>query len=289
MRLLTFEKAGRPALGIARGERVVDLDGLDPAMPADWATVFAEDSLERLRALAASVTDERTVPRDGMGLMPPIPAPAKILCVGLNYKAHAEETGMKFPTDPIFFTRFPSTLVADGAPLVRPRASDEFDYEGELVAVIGREGRHISRERALEHVIGYSIFNDGSLRDFQKKGRQWTLGKNFDATGGFGPEIVTADDLPAGGAGLHIETRLNGEVVQEGRTDDLIFDIPALIAAASEVMTLEPGTILVTGTPPGVGMARTPPLWMKPGDIVSVAIETIGTLTNPVIAEGEAG
>ncbi|RDD60521.1 fumarylacetoacetate hydrolase family protein [Ferruginivarius sediminum] len=289
MRLLTFEKAGRPALGIARGERVIDLGALDPDTPADWAAVFAEGGLERLRGLAANVPEEQTVPRDGLHLLPPIPAPPKILCVGLNYMAHAQETGSRLPTDPIFFTRFPSTLVGDGEAMVCPRASEQFDYEGELVAVIGREGRHIPKERALEHVVGYSIFNDGSLRDFQKKGRQWTLGKNFDATGGFGPEIVTSDELPAAASGLSIQTRLNGEVVQDGRTDDLIFDIPTLIATASEVMTLQPGTIIVTGTPPGVGMAREPQLWMKAGDVVSVTIEGIGTLSNPIIDEHVAG
>lgn len=295
MRLLTFERpapgpagaAGEPALGVVRGDRVVDVAALDPGMPRDWPGVFAAGRLGELAGLAGRAQEAETLARESLRLLAPIPAPPKILCVGLNYMAHARETGSRLPEMPIFFVRFPSSLVAHGEPLVRPRASTQFDYEGELAVVIGRGGRHIAKADALAHVAGYSIFNDGSLRDFQKKGRQWTLGKNFDATGGFGPEIVTADELPRGGAGLALETRLNGEVVQEGRTDDLIFDVPTLIAAASEVMTLEPGTTFITGTPPGVGMAREPQLWMQPGDTVAVTIEGIGTLTNPVVAEEE--
>ncbi len=287
MRLVTFERDGAPSLGILRGDRVVDLSALDPAAPRDWATVFAEDNLERWNAIAANAPDEKTVPRDGLTLLPAIPRPPKTLCVGLNYRAHAEETGAKIPETPIFFARFPSSFCGDGQPMLRPSASDKFDYEGELVAVVGRGGKHIPRERALEHVVGYSIFNDGSIRDYQRAGKQWTLGKNGDASGPFGPEIVTADELPAGASGLRIETRVNGAVMQEGRTDDLIFDIAALVSKASEVMTLEPGTVFVTGTPPGVGFARDPQVFLKPGDTVSVAIEGIGTLTNPVVAEAD--
>ena len=302
MRLLSFEKDGAAAPGIVRAEggradggraeggradggRVVDLTALDPALPRDWPTLFAEGGLERLRALAEQVPADRCVPRAALRLLPPIPAPPKILCVGLNYRAHAAETGARIPETPIFFTRFASTLVGHGQPMIRPATSEQFDYEGELVAVIGRAAKHVTPAQALDHVIGYSIFNDGSLRDYQKAGKQWTLGKNADASGPFGPEIVTAEDLPAGASGLRIETRIDGTVFQEGRTDDLIFDVAALVAKASEVMTLEPGTILVTGTPPGVGLARDPQRWLKPGETVNVTIEGIGTLSNPVAAE----
>ena len=285
MRLLSFDKQGRPTPGIARDGRVLDLSALDPEMPRDWATLLAEDNLERLRALAEHAPAEHWVPRDGLRLTLPIPQPPKILCAGLNYLSHAREVGMELPKHPILFTRYPSSLVADGEPLVRPRASEKYDYESELVAVIGRSARGVPAARALDHVIGYSILNDGSLRDFQKKGGQWTLGKNFDRSGSFGPEIVTADELPNGAHGLSISATLNGETVQNGTTDDLIFDVARLVEAASEVMTLEPGTIIATGTPPGVGMARTPPLWLKPGDEIACTVEGIGTLTNAVVAE----
>ena len=285
MYLVSFDKNGHPTPGILRGDRVVDLTALDPALACDWPVLFAQDNLERLRALAESVPAAQTVPLDGLTLLPPIPAPPKILCVGLNYRAHAAETGAKIPQTPIFFTRFASTLVGHDQPMIRPAASEQFDYEGELVALIGREAKHVPPERALDHVIGYSIFNEGSLRDYQKAGKQWTLGKNCDASGPFGPWIVTADALPAGASGLRIETRIDGELFQEGRTDDLIFDVAHLVSKASEVMTLEPGTIFVTGTPPGVGLAREPQRWLHPGETVSVTIEGIGTLTNPVVAE----
>ncbi len=285
MRLITFEKDGRPALGIVRGERVADISALDPDVPQDWPTVFAKGVLERLRAMSESVPEERLIPYEGLRLLPPIPQPPKILCVGLNYTDHAEETGAKIPTIPIFFIRFPTSIVGHEAPLVMPKASDNFDFEAELMVVIGHEGRHIPKERALDHVAGYSCFNDGSLRDFQKRTVQWTMGKNFDNSGSFGPEIVTADDLPPGASGLRIGTRINGEVVQDGRTDDMIFDVATLVEAASEVMTLEPGTVIATGTPAGVGLGRKPPLWMKVGDVVEVEIEGIGTLRNTVERE----
>lgn len=286
MRLITFDKNGRPALGIVRGDRVADISALDPDVPQDWATVFATGVLERLRVMSESVPEDRLIPYEGLRLLPPIPRPPKLLCVGLNYTDHAAETGAKIPSIPIFFIRFPSSIVGHGEPLVMPKASDNFDFEAELVIVIGHEGRHIPKERALDHVAGYSCFNDGSLRDFQKRTVQWTMGKNFDKSGSFGPEIVTADALPAGANGLKIGTRLNGEVVQDGNTRDMIFDVATLVEAASEVMTLEPGTVIATGTPAGVGLGRKPPLWMKPGDTVEVEIEGIGTLRNKVVAEG---
>jgi 2-keto-4-pentenoate hydratase/2-oxohepta-3-ene-1,7-dioic acid hydratase in catechol pathway len=230
------------------------------------------------RGLAAGAEfDPRTIE-----FLPPIPLPGKIICVGLNYREHAAESGVAPPQFPTIFSRFTSSLIGHGAPIVRPRNSMQLDYEGEMVAVIGRAGRHIPRERALDHVVGYSIFNDGSVRDIQLRTSQWTLGKNFDATGAFGPCFVTADALPPGASGLGLVTRLNGTVVQHGKTDDLIFDVATLVAELSDAMTLKPGDLIVTGTPSGVGMARSPQLFMKHGDFCEVEIEGIGTLRNAV-------
>jgi acylpyruvate hydrolase len=213
-------------------------------------------------------------------------ASPKIICIGLNYSAHADEGGFQPPDYPAVFTRFNSSLIGHRAPLVRPRVSDKFDYEGELVVVIGRGGRAISKDAALSHVIGYSIFNDASVRDYQMKSTQWTIGKNFDGTGAFGPHLVTADELPAGATGLRLQTRLNGKVVQDASTAELIFDVKTLISILSEAFTLESGDIIVSGTPSGVGFARKPPLWMKAGDVCEVEIEGVGALVNPVADEG---
>lgn len=214
---------------------------------------------------------------------PLIARPPKIICVGLNYLDHAAESPYKDrPTYPAVFPRFATTLVADGEPILRPLISEELDFEGELVAVIGRPGRHIRLEDALDHVAGYSIFNEGSVRNYQFKSPQWTVGKNFDNTGAFGPYFVTPDELPLGAAGLKIETRLNGETVQSGNTGDMIFPVAELISTLSEAFTLEAGDVLVTGTPAGIGWARKPPLFMKNGDVCEIEIEKIGILRNPI-------
>ncbi|HVJ44276.1 MAG TPA: fumarylacetoacetate hydrolase family protein [Dongiaceae bacterium] len=214
--------------------------------------------------------------------LPPLSRPGKIICVGLNYVDHSLESGFTPPSYPTIFARFTSSLIGHDEPILRPAVSVQLDYEGEMVAVIGKGGRHIAKARALEHVIGYSVFNDASIRDFQIKSPQWTVGKNFDATGAFGPAFVTADEVPAGGKGLKIQTRLNGQVVQNASTDDMIFDIATLISILSEAITLEPGDIIVSGTPSGVGMARKPQLFMKHGDVCEVELEGIGLLRNPI-------
>jgi 2-keto-4-pentenoate hydratase/2-oxohepta-3-ene-1,7-dioic acid hydratase in catechol pathway len=206
-----------------------------------------------------------------------------VICVGLNYRDHSAESGFKQPDYPTLFSRFNSSLIAHGAPIVRPLVSTQLDYEGELVAVIGKGGRHIPRESALDHVIGYSIFNDASIRDYQFKSPQWTVGKNFDDTGAFGPALVTTDELPPGAADLKLQTRLNGVVVQEASTTDMVFDVATLIAIISEAITLRAGDVIVTGTPSGVGLGRKPPLFMKAGDVVEVEIEKIGVLSNPIV------
>lgn len=285
MRLVTFEKAGATTLGVRRGSEIVNLAVAAPELPTDLTEflVAGESAMERAHSALEHAPADSVQPLDSVHFLPPVTSPGKILCLGLNYSSHAEEVGATKKLDyPIFFTRFRSTLVGHGQPMIRPRASEQFDYEGELVAVIGRTTRHVSKAQALESVAGYSVFNDGSLRDFQMRTRQWTVGKNFDATGGFGPEFVTADELPPGGAGLRLTTRLNGDVLQNGNTDELIFDVAEIISVASECMTLEAGDLLVTGTPAGVGFTRDPPIFMKAGDLCEVEIEGIGTLANPI-------
>lgn len=221
--------------------------------------------------------------------VPLIACPPKIICVGLNYLDHAAESPYKErPTYPAIFPRFASSLIAHGDPIVRPLISEQLDFEGELVAIVGKEGRHIAKADALKHVVGYSIFNEASIRDYQFKSPQWTVGKNFDNTGAFGPEMVTADELPPGAAGLKIETRLNGKVVQSGNTAHMIFPVAEIVATLSEAFTLEAGDVIVTGTPAGIGWARKPPLFMREGDVCEIEIERIGLLRNPVRDEKAA-
>jgi len=288
VRLVTFVRDGAAVPGLRDGDSIVDLSRAAPELAGDWAGILAAGALQEAQARAAAAGPEARRPAAGLTWLPPIPRPPKILCIGLNYRSHAEELGMAIPEHPIVFARWPASLVGHEAPLVRPKASQQFDYESELAAVIGIGGRFISRARALDQVAGYAVFNDGSLRDIQFQTSQWTLGKNFDASGAFGPEIVTADELPPGAAGLAVRCRLNGETVQDGNTDDLIFDVAQLIEEISAVMTLEPGDVIATGTPPGVGVGRRPQLFMKPGDLCEMAIEGIGILRNPVIAEADA-
>ena len=207
-------------------------------------------------------------------LLPPVPKPPKILCVGLNYDDHLEESGLKKPVYPEIFARFATSLIAHRQPILRPRESSTLDYEAELAVVIGRGAA--SRGSVLDHVAGYSLFNDATIRDFQLRTPQWTMGKNFDATGAFGPWLVTPDAVPPGAHGLRIQGRLNGQVMQDACTDRLIFSVPALIELISVAMTLEPGDVIITGTPGGVGAARKPPVYMQPGDVFEVEIDRLG-------------
>ena len=217
-----------------------------------------------------------------VSFLPPILTPPKIICVGLNYADHTKESKYEQPDYPTLFLRVATSLIGDGAVLERPLCSDSLDFEGELAVVLGSGGRHIARDRALDCVFGYSVFNDGSVREYQFKSPQWTVGKNFDRTGAFGPYVVTADELPAGAKGLLLQTRLNGEVVQSANTDDMIYDVASLISILSEAITLQTGDVIVAGTPSGIGWAREPKLLMRDGDVVEVAIENVGVLTNPV-------
>jgi acylpyruvate hydrolase len=222
---------------------------------------------------------------DQIEFLPPLRRPSKIICVGLNYREHSKESGFAQPDYPTLFARFPSSLIGHGAPIVAPALSDSLDFEGELAAIIGTGGRFIPKASALDHVVGYSVFNDGSIREYQFKTPQWTMGKNFDDTGAFGPAFVSADELPPGGRGLRLETRLNGKVVQSANTDDLVFDVATLVSTISEAITLEPGDVIVTGTPSGVGHSRSPRLYMHPGDVCEVEIESVGLLRNAIVGK----
>jgi acylpyruvate hydrolase len=217
--------------------------------------------------------------------LPPLSMPPKIVCVGLNYAEHSKETGNQLSSYPAVFARFATSLIGHEQPMIRPAISEQLDFEGELVAIIGKGGRNIKKSAALDHILGYSLFNDGSVRDYQRKSSQWTVGKNFDGTGAFGPWIVTPDQLPPGCAGLNLQTRLNGQVVQQASTNDLVFDVATLISTLSEAFTLSRGDVIVTGTPSGVGAARKPPLWMKPGDVCEVEVDRVGILRNKIVDE----
>jgi acylpyruvate hydrolase len=282
MRFAAFSSGEQDGLVVASREGAFHglLSG-DAGYPGPLDVLISQGS-DALNAAAATLAKGPVIDLDQVTLELPLRAPGKIICVGLNYVDHSIESGFTPPDYPTVFTRFASSLVAAGKPIIRPSVSTQLDYEGEMVAVIGAGGRHIAEADALDHVIGYSIFNDASVRDYQRKSPQWTIGKNFDKTGAFGPYLITADELPPGGKGLRIQTRLNGIVVQDASTNDMIFSVARLISILSEAITLSPGDIIVSGTPAGVGMARKPPLFMKRGDVCEVEIEGIGILRNGI-------
>jgi acylpyruvate hydrolase len=286
VRMFAFGKDAELGIGI------VDRNGVargvlrgDPAFPGTIDELLHAGESAVTNA-ARTLATARIVDLESITFRPPLAcAASKIICVGLNYTEHTRESGYAPPTYPTLFTRYPSSFVGHREPLIRPLVSEQFDYEGELVAVIGVPGRHISRAKALEYVAGYSVFNEGSIRDFQLRTPQWTMGKNFDRTGSFGPYFVTPDEVPPGGKDLKLQTRLNGTVVQSASTSEMVFSVVDLISIASEAMTLQPGDIIVAGTPSGVGAGRQPPLWMKAGDRCEVEIEGVGLLMNPVADE----
>lgn len=253
---------------------------------ARWGRLEEEGKVTPLGASLDGIAEREggePVALDAAAFLPPVAEGAKVLCVGLNYRDHVLEMGRELPSKPVVFTRFPDTFVADGRPLRLPEESGDFDFEGEFAIVIGRAGRRIAREDALEHVLGYTIMNDGSLRDFQNHGSQFTPGKNFPESGALGPCIVTRDEFGPVEA-QRVETVLNGETVQSSGLDQLIFDVEDLIAYVSSWTDLRPGDVIATGTPGGVGAGRSPKLWMKAGDEVSITIDGIGTLANTVAA-----
>ena len=280
MKLASFATAGRASYGVIAGDGLVDLGA---RLGSHYPTLRAALAGNALGEIARTAGAKPDLALAAVNLLPPITSPDKIVCIGLYYRAHAAEAGLKVPEHPSLFLRLTNTLVPHGGSLVRPSLSSAMDYEGELAVVIGRSGRHIAAATALDHIAGYACFNDGSLRDYQRQ-HSVTVGKNFVATGGFGPWLVTSDEIPDPSQ-LTLTTRLNGTEVQCGETADMIFSVAQIVSYVSAFTRLEPGDVISTGTPPGVGMARQPPLWLKPGDVVEVEISRIGVLRNTVVAE----
>ncbi len=287
MKLMMFDAGKGPHLGVVDGDYVIDVSQVDAALPRDLISLLHAGgrALAALRAVAADAPPSAKYALASVKAALPIAHPPKFICVGLNYLEHAKEGGHPPPTYPSFFARYDRSLCAHGEPVIRPKSSIQLDYECELTIVIGKGGRHISEADALDHVFGYTIFNDVSVRDYQRKTTQWLAGKNFDGTGPLGPCVVTADALPKGASPLRIQTRVNGKSMQDSNTSDMIFPVARCVSLISEIMTLEPGDLIATGTPQGVAHARTPPAWMKAGDSVEIEIEGIGVLKNPVVDE----
>ncbi|MBA4761837.1 fumarylacetoacetate hydrolase family protein [Sphingomonas sp.] len=279
MKLVSYRVGDQSSYGIWKDDGIVDLKRRLAGAGESIRTIL--DRLDEAATHAEAAPDH---PHDTIELLVPVPDPAKILCVGLNYKTHIAETGRDAPSHPILFPRYPSSLVASGQDLVRPHVSSDFDFEGELAFVIGRGGRHIGTTEALAHVAGFACFNDGSVRDWQRHTSQFLPGKTFWRSGSFGPWLVTPDEVGEIGP-LTLTTRLNDAVMQQATLDDLLFGVPELIAYISTILPLEPGDVVATGTTGGVGLFRKPPVWMKPGDRVEVEIEGLGTLVNGITDE----
>ena len=282
MKLLSFKADGRESYGVVRGEEVIDLAPIAGEVGATLKEALARNSLGRIADWSATRAADRKLA--DVEFLPVITEPEKVLCIGINYLSHVKETGREVPKWPMIFTRWADSQTGHQGPIVRPAASEKLDFEGELAVVIGKRARHVKAADAFGYVAGYACYNDGSVRDWQRHTIQFTPGKNFPQTGGFGPWLATADEV-GDPSQLELTTRLNGNVVQAAKTDDLIFSVPALIEYCSTFTTLNPGDVIITGTTGGVGAFREPPLWMKAGDVVEVEISRIGTLRNVVVDE----
>lgn len=280
MRLASFAIGAKDSYGVLSGDGVIDIGMRFGDRWPSLRAALAAGALAEIRNFADGRSPDHATKK--VGWRPVLPDCDKVMCIGRNYKDHLEETGAEPPPNPRVFLKHRTAIVAHNEPIVRPRLSDKFDYEGELTVVIGRAGRHIPADRALDHVAGYTLLNDASVRDYQQ--HSLFAGKNFERTSGFGPCLTTTDEIPDPSK-LTLLTRLNGIEVQRSGTDMLIYDIPFLISYLSRLTTLLPGDSIATGTPGGVGSRRKPPLWMKPGDVIEVEIKEIGVLRNPVIAE----
>lgn len=286
MRLVAFDTADGRRIGVLDGDDVIDVAAVEADAPRDILDVVTRDRFGELATIAGRATDRQRLPFADLAVAMPIERPGKILCLGLNYMAHVDEGIFDKQPHPTIFMRAASSMIPHGAPIVRPNVSETLDYEAELALIVGRRAKGLTAGNALDVVAGYTCANDGSVREYQRHTIQWTMGKNFDATGPIGPVFVTADELPAGARGLDIACRLNGETVQSSNTDMMMFPVVETLVYVTAGITLEPGDIILMGTPSGVGHARKPPLWMKPGDTVEVEIEGVGLLRNEVVAEG---
>lgn len=284
MKYLVGEITNGTAVFAVNGDEAVNLTALNSAVGNDLMALINDPALAE--SVSAKIAGAPTVTVASIVPALPVAKPGTIICLGLNYTDHIKEGGYDIPDYPALFMRGKNSIMAAGAPLVRPTCSDKLDYEAELMFIVGKGGRHISEADALDHVFGYTVFNDGSVRDFQRKTHQWTPGKNFDNTGAIGPFVVTPDEVPAGAAGLKIESRVGAEVLQSSNTGNMIWSVAQTIATISQYTTLEPGDLIATGTPPGVGHAKKPnPRWLVPGEVVDIEIEGIGTCSNPIVDE----
>ena len=281
MKLSTFKMGGAPTWGLVDGETIKDVGAV---LGSRYPTVKSVIVADAFAEVATAATKAKSYPLADITWLPVIPDPDKILCIGLNYETHRKETGRSEVENPTVFTRFANSQTGHLSPIIRPRVSHDLDFEGELAVIIGKPGRYIARSDAWDQVAGYACYNDGSVRDFQRHTHQFTPGKNFPGTGAFGPWMMTADEFKFRGS-QRLQTRVNGQVVQEATFDQMIFDVPRMIEYCSTFTRLEPGDVIATGTPGGVGAKRTPPLWLKPGDTVEVEIDDLGILRNGVADE----
>jgi len=286
MRLMVGQADGTKSVYMVKGDAAFNLTARYPSIGDDLQGLIDApaimDEIAKTSDFGGSVAVSQITPAL------PVQRPGTIICLGLNYVEHIKEGGYDIPDYPALFMRGKNSIMAAGAPLVRPTCSEKLDYEAELMIIIGKGGRHISEENALSHVFGYTVFNDGSVRDYQRKTHQWTPGKNFDDTGAIGPFVVTPEDLPEGASGLKIESRVGSEILQNSNTANMIWGVAKTIAIISEYTTLEPGDHIALGTPPGVGHAKKPdPRWLRPGEVVDIEIEGIGICSNPIVDEAD--
>jgi acylpyruvate hydrolase len=284
MRLVSFSQGERSGIAVRLADRLIDLSVAAPDLPTDMRAFLAagDQALSQARVAANQAKASAALDVASIIFQPVVPAPGKIFCLGLNYAAHAAEGGNAVPPYPALFLRTPSSLTGHEQAILHSPLSDTLDFEAELAVVIGHRVRAVSRDDALQAVAGYSCFNDGSVREYQRKTTQWTIGKNFESTGGFGPELVTADEVPEGARGLRIRSILNGQTMQDDNTSNMIVSVADAIALISACTTLDPGDVIVMGTPSGVGYARTPPVFMRDGDVCEIEIEGVGRLRNPI-------
>jgi 2-keto-4-pentenoate hydratase/2-oxohepta-3-ene-1,7-dioic acid hydratase in catechol pathway len=292
MKIVGFRDDDGVRLGVVEGDQVIDLRAVEPKTPRDLAKLLrrTKGDLAAISGIAKRAPASARRPLQGLNYTLPVANPGKIVCLGLNYLEHIKEGFQKdnIPKFPTIFMRGVSSLVAHERPILRPPMTNSLDYEAELVVIIGKRAKHLTVANALSCIAGYSCFNDGSVREFQRRTSQWDMGKNFDKTGGFGPWMVTPDEVPAGGKGLKIESRLNGKVMQSDNTNNMMFPVAETLADISQGMTLHPGDVIVTGTPSGVGFARNPPVWMNEGDVCEIEIEGVGLLRNPIKNENQS-